>query len=41
MMAPLTLYYFPIPGRAETARLLLTIGKVDFIVSTIHANAYR
>jgi glutathione S-transferase len=29
-MVPLTLYYFPIPGRAEVARLLLTIGNVDF-----------
>lgn len=31
-MAP-TLIYFPIPARAEVARLLLTVGKVDFNVS--------
>jgi glutathione S-transferase len=30
-MAPLTLYYFPLPGRAEVARLLLTIGNVEFV----------
>lgn len=33
-MAPLTLYYFSIPGRAEVARLMLTIGKIDFVVGT-------
>jgi len=27
---PIKLIYFPIPGRAEVSRLLLTIGKVDF-----------
>jgi hypothetical protein len=32
-MAPMTLYYFELPGRGETARLLLTIGGVEFIVS--------
>lgn len=31
-MAP-TLIYFPLPGRAEVARLLLSIGKVEFVVS--------
>jgi glutathione S-transferase len=29
-MAP-TLTYFPIPARAEVARLLLTVGKVEFV----------
>jgi hypothetical protein len=29
---PPTLYYFNIPGRAEVARLLLTLGGVEFEV---------
>jgi hypothetical protein len=32
-MAPLTLYYFDSLRRGETARLLLTIGGVEFVVS--------
>lgn len=31
-MALLTLYYLPMPGRAEAARLMLTIGKIGFVV---------
>lgn len=30
---PLTLHYANLPGRAETARLLLTLGGVEFVVS--------
>lgn len=35
-MAPMTLYYFDIPGRGECARLLLTLGEVQFEVSASH-----
>lgn len=31
-MAPMTLHYFDFTGRAECARLLLTLGKVPFEV---------
>lgn len=27
-----TLIYFPFPGRAEIARLVFTLGKIDFEV---------
>jgi len=27
---PIKLYYFPLPGRAEVARLLMTLGNVEF-----------
>mmetsp|Transcript_31223 Transcript_31223/g.56677 ORF Transcript_31223/g.56677 Transcript_31223/m.56677 type:complete len:218 (-) Transcript_31223:296-949(-) len=28
---PLTLHYFPLPGKGEVSRLLLTVGGVDFV----------
>lgn len=32
-----TLVYFPLPGRAEIARLAFTLGKINFVVSLTFA----
>lgn len=33
----LVLHYFELPGRAETTRLILTVGGIEFTVSTFIA----
>lgn len=39
-MAPLILYCFPAPGRAEAAHLMLSINKVDFVLG-VPFNAFK
>lgn len=40
-MSPPTLTYFGLPGRAEVARLLFTIGKVEFVDNRVTFEEWR